>query len=281
MMLNTSRCVQCLYDQQAQKTDDKEYLRKIKEILDNRGENDSAPYMVYQFDKLYEDYFGVKDSFYDVKKSYNDLVLSMEDSLRAEIINSDDPLATAFLYARIGNYIDFGAMNNVDEKTFLSLFDGAALSENDKETYESFVKQCECAKSFLLIADNCGEIVLDKLFLEQLHIRFPNMSIDVLLREDEVLNDATIEDAKYVGLDKIATLHSNGARVAGTIMHLLPADVKKTLERTDVILSKGQGNYESLCDQGMHIFYSFLCKCELFTVRFNVPQFTGMFIEIS
>ena len=272
-------CVQCLYERQANITDNKEYLARIKELLDTRDENDTAPYMVYQFNKVYEEYFGKKASFNDVKKKYNDLVLSMEDSIRGEIVKSEDPLAKALLYARVGNYIDFGAMNNVDEKTFIALFDHVSLSTNDEKTYASFISQCENAERFLLITDNCGEIVLDKLFLEQLKARFPKLSIDALVRGKEVLNDATLEDALYVGLDNIAALYSNGEAIAGTVTSMLPPDAKKILERADVILSKGQGNYESMCDQGMHIFYSFLCKCERFTTRFNVPRLTGMFIE--
>ena len=107
-------CAQCLYDRQANITDNKEYLARIKKLLVERDENDTAPYMVYQFNKVYEEYFGKKASFQEVKKQYNDVVLSMEDFIRREIVNAKDPLAKAFLYARVGNYIDFGAMNSVD-----------------------------------------------------------------------------------------------------------------------------------------------------------------------
>ena len=272
-------CAQCLYDRQANITDNKEYLARIKKLLVERDENDTAPYMVYQFNKVYEEYFGKKASFQEVKKQYNDLVLSMEDSIRREIVNAKDPLAKAFLYARVGNYIDFGAMNSVDEKTFIALLDDVRLSDDDEKTYASFICQCESAERFLLITDNCGEIVLDKLFLEQLKARFPKLSVDALVRGKEVLNDATLEDAFYVGLDKYATLYSNGEAIAGTVMGMLPPDAKAILQRADVILSKGQGNYESLCNQGMHIFYSFLCKCELFINRFSVPRLTGIFVE--
>ena len=167
----------------------------------------------------------------------------------------------------------------MDEKTFIALLDDVRLSDDDEKTYASFICQCESAERFLLITDNCGEIVLDKLFLEQLKARFPKLSVDALVRGKEVLNDATLEDALYVGLDKYATLYSNGEAIAGTVMGMLPPDAKEILQRADVILSKGQGNYESMCNQGMHIFYSFLCKCELFINRFSVPRLTGIFVE--
>ena len=126
---------------------------------------------------------------------------------------------------------------------------------------------------------SCGEIVLDKLFIEQLEKRFPDLSVTVLVRGEEVLNDATPADAKTVGLDLVANVISNGLPIAGTVYTMLPDEAKKALDQADVILAKGQGNYESLSRQGRHIYYSFLCKCELFTNRFSAPLLTGIFCE--
>ena len=272
-------CAECLFDKQQHLTDDQEYLDRVKEIIDNRDENDTSPYLVYLFTKEYEKRFGKKASYKEIKKRYNDLVLSMESSMRDKIENATDPLLESLAYARVGNYIDFGAMNSVDENTFLSLFDEAGIHERDKTTVDSFVEQCAEAKSFLLITDNCGEIVLDKLFLEQLKKRFPSLEINVMVRGGEVLNDATEEDATYVGIDKIAKIISNGNSIAGTVYEMLPDQAKEILNRADVILAKGQGNYETLSKQGRHIFYSFLCKCDLFTNRFSVSKLTGIFVE--
>jgi uncharacterized protein with ATP-grasp and redox domains len=190
--------------------------------------------------------------------------------VRQKIENATDPLLESLAYARVGNYIDFGAMNSVDENTFLSLFDGASIHERDKETVNSFVEQCACAKSFLPITDNCGEIVLDKLFLEQLKKKYPSLEISVMVRGGEVLNDATEEDAMNTGIDKLAKIISSGNSIAGTVYEMLPDQAKEVLDRADVVLAKGQGNYETLSKQGRHIFYSFLCKCNLFTNRFEM-----------
>ncbi len=275
----TDSCAECLYDKQQHLTDDKEYLNRVKEIIDNRTEDDTSPYLVYLFTKEYEKRFGKKASYKEIKKRYNDLVLSLESSVRQKIENATDPLLESLAYARVGNYIDFGAMNSVDENTFLSLFDGASIHERDKETVSSFVEQCAGAKSFLLITDNCGEIVLDKLFLEQLKNKYPSLEISVMVRGGEVLNDATEEDAMNTGIDKLAKIISNGNSIAGTVYEMLPDQAKEVLDMADVVLAKGQGNYETLSKQGRHIFYSFLCKCDLFTNRFGVSKLTGIFVE--
>ena len=91
------------------------------------------------------------------------------------------------------------------------------------------------------------------------------------------MNDATREDAKLVGIP--FPVIDNGNRVGGTDLNLLSEEARQALRQADVILAKGQGNYESLFKQGRHIFYSFLCKCELFTSRFRVPKLTGIFVE--
>jgi len=272
-------CAECLYDKQLHLTDDAEYIARIKEIIDNRKDTDTSPYLVYLFNQEYEKRFGKRAPYKDIKVKFNDLVLSMEASIKKRIEASSDPLAASLVYARIGNYIDFGAMNNVDEDTFLSLFDDAMMSENDNKTYKSFLAHCENATSFLLITDNCGEIVLDKLFIEELKKRFPQFDVTVMVRGGEVLNDATMEDALYVGIDNVSKLVSNGSPVAGTVYEMLTDEARDVLDNADIIMAKGQGNYESLCGQGRHIFYAFLCKCDLFTSRFNVPKLTGMFVE--
>ena len=272
-------CAKCLYDRQASRTDNAEYLAEIRDLLDHRNESDTSPYMVYLFNQVHERYFGKAADYREIKKQYNDLVLGMEEALRGEIEGADDPLAQALVMARIGNYIDFGAMNNVDQEEFLALFRDARMRPEDEETYGSFLRECASASTFLLICDNCGEIVLDRLMIEQIKKRFPNLSVKALVRGGEVLNDATIEDAKYTGLSKVAEIISNGEAVAGTIYDMMPQEAKCALDEADVILAKGQGNYESLSGRGRHVFYQFLCKCDLFTSRFNVEKLTGIFIE--
>lgn len=278
-MTLSETCLNCLYDKQKASTGDEAHLARIREILDNRAPDDTSAYMLYEFNKVYREFFGDLPSYEDIKHRYNELVLSMENEIREKIEGSKDPLVTAVLFARLGNYIDFGAMKSVKPDEFLSLFDSVEATPKDIETIDSFFRQCEKAKTFLLVADNCGEIVLDKIFLEELKKRFPHLEITVMVRGGEVLNDATVSDVEYVGMDKIAKIVSNGEPIPGTVYKTLPKEARAVLDNSDVILAKGQGNYESMCEQGRHVFYSFLCKCDFFTERFRVPPLTGMFIE--
>ena len=272
-------CAQCLYSRQQNLTQDPEYLEEIRNIISRRGEEDSAPYLVYLFRQAYEKRFGPGKPYADIKRKYNDLVLAREEAIRQRIERAEDPLGTALGYARAGNYIDFGAMNTVEEDVLLQLLDEAGMQPRDQAVLDSFVRACESGRSFLLLADNCGEIVLDRLFIEQLKKRFPHLDVTVLVRGGEGLNDATEEDALYCGMDKAAHVLSSGSSVAGTVYGMLSEEAKAAMDRADVILSKGQGNYETLNGTGRHIFYAFLCKCDLFTDRFGVPRLTGMLVE--
>ena len=272
-------CAQCLYDRQRKRTPDEGYLAEVRRLLETRGENDTSPLLVYRFNQAFSRRFGASDGYAEVKRRYNDLVLSMEDRLRSRIAAADDPTAAALAFSRVGNYIDYGAMDHVDEDTFLGLFGKAALRAEEKEVYDHFLATCENGERFLLITDNCGEIVLDRLLLEQLKRRFPHLRFQALVRGAEVLNDATPQDAVYTGMDRVAEILSNGAAIAGTVYEMLPETARQALDAADVILAKGQGNYESLSGQGRHIFYAFLCKCELFTSRFHVPPLTGILTE--
>ena len=272
-------CASCLLRGQRKKTDNAEYLARVKEMIANRTDDDSSPVLGYRFHELFKEYGGTLKSFAKEKKQYNDLALSIEGKISERISKADYPLAKALMYSRVGNYIDFGAMVNVNEEEFLSLLEKAEIKEEELSVLSSMEEQLNKAKSFLLIADNAGEIVFDKLLLIELQKLFPHLKITVMVRGGEVSNDATMEDAKYVGLDKVANVISNGMPIAGTVYQMLSAEARQAIDSADVILSKGQGNYESLSGYGRHIFYSFLCKCDLFTSRFNVPKFTGMFIE--
>ncbi len=275
----TESCVDCMYGKQCEKTDNKEYLAKIKYILEHRDENASSAEMNFAFNEAHEKILGPMPGFREINKKYNDLVLSMENELERKIEDSADPLATALVMSRIGNYIDFGVMKDINEELFLDMFKDTDMRPDELETLESFCKQCAEGKRFLLLTDNCGEVVLDKLFLRQLKKRFPHLEITVMVRGGEILNDAIMEDAEYVGLTKEFNVITNGEHMAGTVYRRLPDEARKVVDNADVILSKGQANYESFAGEGHHAFFTFLCKCDLFVNRFNVPRLTGMFVE--
>lgn len=272
-------CAACLYRKQQERTDDAEYLAEVGQIIRDRGPLDSAPLVAWRCDQVYERRFGPKASYREIKQKYNAMVLSMEEGLRKVIRESEEPLRQALMLSRAGNYIDFAALQDVREERFLSLLQEVSISERDERAVRSFIRQCQEAERFLLIADNCGEIVLDKLLIEEIRREMPDIRAAVMVRGGEAGNDATVEDAAQIGLAQVAEVVTNGYAFAGTEIDLLPARSRELFDRADVILAKGQANYETLGDCARPLFFSLLCKCDLFTERFQVPKLTGVFVE--
>ena len=121
--------------------------------------------------------------------------------------------------------------------------------------------------------------MLDKLLLNVIKELYPEIQITVMVRGGEVLNDATRKDALEVGIDMVATVVDNGTEIAGTFLDAVSKEALQILENADVILSKGQANFETLRGCGKNIYYIFLCKCDMFANRFGVSRFTGMMIN--
>ena len=176
-------------------------------------------------------------------------------------LEGDDPLKTALLYARIGNYIDFAALANVDSATVLSLLNEENKDPLDENEYRRFREELASASRLVYLTDNCGEVVLDKLVVKLLKEFYPELAITVIVRGFPAINDATMEDAEEIGLTEITRVIGNGNDVGGTWLPHISEEARKLLE----------------C--GLNIYYLFLCKCEWFQRQFHAHPLEGMFIN--
>lgn len=279
-------CIRCLIERQEERIqqfeDTEKKARYLKEVLSLIGESDdnaSAPGLVAKIQKVYEAYFGKTDDFAQIKHSFNQLMLSVEQGIADRIRSSREPLRNALTYARIGNYIDFGAMKDVDTKVLEEMIYAAEENLVDEKVYEQFTRELAQAKHLVYLVDNCGEVVLDKLAIRCIKEAYPQLEITAVVRGKEVLNDVTIEDAKETGLDKVAKVLENGTDIAGTELSSVNEATKQAIHAADVIISKGQGNFETLNGCGLNIYYLFLCKCHMFVKRFEVAQNAGVFVR--
>jgi hypothetical protein len=133
------------------------------------------------------------------------------------------------------------------------------------------------AQKWADLTDNAGEIVLDKIFIEVIKSHYPNLNVEVIVRGKPVYNDATITDANIIRLCSLVPVIQNGTDIPGTQLDMINDESLKTINHADLIISKGQGNFETLGGCGKNIYYIFLCKCGLFTQRFNMEKYTGIF----
>ena len=282
----TSACISCLtkghIDKYPEGTTEEQqitYKQRILQILGTRDRNCHPIPVVNKMDKLRVEMFGQNIDYTDIKQYFNEYVMKKQDRIEAEVADADDMLMRALQYSMTGNYIDFGAMESVSEDKFEELLSNAKNICLDQSEYLNLKKDLESAKSLVFLHDNCGEIVFDHVLIKTLKKCYSNLQITSMVRGVPVLNDATIDDAKQIGLTDTVEVVGNGSTIAGTCLEDLSKEALEVVQNADVIISKGQGNFETLYGCNLNVYYLFMCKCTLFANRFHKNLFEGMLIN--
>jgi len=226
-------------------------------VDDHKNNNLLAPEASSLLHRLMKKASGNDDLYKKEKKEYNTLLLSLEEEIREVINKSENPFQTALRYAQAGNIIDFGPPRQFDIYKALS---SAVSKEPAIDHSRLLLEALKKASTVLYLGDNAGEIVLDKLFIET--IRHPNLYFAV--RGGNIINDVTTEDAKTVGMTKIAKVISNGYCAPSTMVDRCSKAFRKIYHEADLIISKGQGNLEGLIDETNNkIFFLLMIKCKV------------------
>jgi uncharacterized protein with ATP-grasp and redox domains len=281
------KCIECTVNKVdyllAMFEKDEEKRRRLKQevmgIISGSPAEETSPILNAKVMRLVKERLGLGDIYYDIKKEYNRYILALEDDILGRINGSKDRLLAALKYAMAGNFIDFGAMNEVDKVQLESLIENAPGQEIDERQYAQFRDDLERANSIVYLADNAGEIVFDKVFIRIIRETYPEASVTVIVRGMPIHNDATAEDAAEIGLTSISAVIPNGTDIPGTALDKVNSETRRAIDGADLIISKGQGNFETLFSSGRNIYYLFLCKCSLFAERFGKEKFGGIFIN--
>lgn len=226
-------------------------------LYQNNQNGFSAPLFSRELHKILRSYTYNPDPYKKEKKKYNDLALRMQPELENIIHKSEDQFTTALRLAIAGNIIDFAANDNFNLQATI---DKALTSEFAIDHSLQLKQAIRNADSVLYLGDNAGEIVFDKLFIKT--IEHPGLTY--VVRGAPVINDATMEDAKYVGMNEIANIISNGYDAPSTIVHKSGKVFQEYFEKADLIISKGQGNLEGLITlNDKRIFFLLMIKCNV------------------
>jgi len=217
---------------------------------------------------------GIKDPYFQQKKKYNELALKQYDRLTKIINNSKDPLFEAIAAAAIGNTIDFASQHKIDLLNDFKSFKPENFKIND---YDCFKNRLEILnkdnKKLLMLGDNAGEIVFDKLLIEVIHKIYPKIEIIYTVRSAPIINDATIQDAEFINLTKIVKVIEASPIPGIDLASSTEEFLKYFREERGIILSKGQGNFETLYDidlSNKDVFFLLKVKCVLLEKVFNV-----------
>ena len=235
--------------------------------LFNHGKNGfSIPKMSRELHVLLKQHSNDPDPYQEQKKQSNDLVLNMYPELKDLVFHSTNYFDTALRLAIAGNIIDYGISNSFD---LLSTIDKVLNSKFAIDDSLELKQALSEAKTVLYLGDNCGELVFDKLFIET--IIHPNLIYAV--RDEPVINDVTLDDARYVGMDRVANLVSNGYDAPSTLLEHCSSEFLEVFNRADVIISKGQGNLEGLLGKtDKEVYFLLMVKCEVIADALGVKK---------
>ena len=232
-------------------------LRKVLHLAAELDMSESPPIIGQQIHRMIRELVGTKDPYHKIKRQFNNIALKLYPELRKRIIESDDQLETAIRLAIAGNIIDFGVNSSVDESNLHKAISESLTVDFDNAQIGSFKEATEQAEEIFYVTDNAGEIVLDRLLIEQL----PYEKVTLVVKGSPVINDATMEDANLAGLTRVVEVIDNGSDGPGTILETCSKNFRNRFEDADLIIAKGQGNYETLSDIDKNIFFLLKAKC--------------------
>lgn len=242
----------------------KKILNEIARIIPDIPLEASPPEIALEIYKVIRESSGVKDPFKHVKNEYISYSLTLYPKLKKIVEDSKDPLLSAIRVAIAGNIIDFGVGNDFDVEETLKETMEVRFAILD---YEPFKKSLNDAKTILYIGDNAGETVFDRVLIEEME-----GDVVYVVREEPIINDVTKEDAERSGIGEVARIISSGSPAPGTILSLCNKQFLRFLNKAGLVISKGQGNYETLSEVEREIYFLIKAKCPVIAQDIGVKE---------
>lgn len=267
-------CVPCFARQALQATrfvlddpaEQEEVLRELLREIASVDLSQPPPVMAQRIHRRLRELTGSADPYRAVKDHHNRVALALLPGLRQAVQQSPDPLGLAVRYAIAGNVIDLGARDGTSAQEIQAALH-SVLEQPLHGDLEGLRQAIAQAGSILYLADNAGEIVFDRLLIEQL----PPGRVTVAVRGGPVLNDATHEDARTAGLHELAEVVDSGSDAPGTLLEDCSPDFLRRFHEADLVLAKGQGNFESLSEAPRPVWLALQIKCPLAGQHAQLP----------
>ena len=243
-----------------------EILRQMLHVFATFDYNQSPPVLGCKMHTLIRESINNPDPYHMIKEEYNQMMMDLYAKFERLVKRSEDPFDAAMRLAIAGNVIDFGSQHQLDiMETISRVMDANFAIDHSPQLRVDL----EHADSLLYIGDNCGEIVLDKLFLSLLDVPIKYFAV----RESPIINDVTFEDAILTGIDKVAKVITTGDNSPGAVWESTSEQFQTVFKNADVIISKGQGNLEGLMDVTHDSLYFLLVtKCDLIAKRVGTKK---------
>jgi len=266
-------CIPCLFKQvldssRMYSSDPSVHERIMREVMEWCKDMDMSkpiPVMGLTVYRRLRELTGVQDPYRAAKMRQNRMALRLLPGLRAELKAADDPFALAVRISIAGNIIDMGGAGDASLSGIRKALHHA-MTEPLKGNITAFKHAAKKANNILYLTDNAGEIVFDRLLIEQLG----PARVTVAVRGKPALNDALMADARAAGLHKITKVIDNGSDAPGTILENVSPQFAEAFMKADMVIAKGMGNYETLSEAPRPVYFLFKAKCQMVARRAKV-----------
>jgi len=236
----------------------RQVVYSVAQILPELPLSSSPPELSQRVYRLVAQITGNHDPYLKEKQEANRIAMKLYPQIKRAVAEAQDPLLAACKFAIAGNILDLGSQSQYPHpETLLETALGLDLVIND---YADFRTSAERAKLILYLADNAGEVVFDRVLIEQI-LQISEAEIYFMVREKPIINDATREDAQLVGLNKLAQIVTTGSDAPAFLPSECPPEVLKLYRSAELVISKGQGNFEALSEERKNIFFLLRAKC--------------------
>ena len=239
-------------------------LLKTMEELSAFPSNSTPPQLAYRIHQQVQQLTNNIDPYRDDKDQATQQALALYPELKKKVSVASNPLEMAVRIAIAGNIIDLGVSENYDLEATLKRVLTQAFAINDLAPLRSTLAG---SKSVLYLADNAGETVFDRILIENL-----DLPVSYVVKAGPIINDATYEDAVAAGIGQIAEIIDNGSNAPGTLFDQCSELFRKRFAQADLIIAKGQANYESLSDSSAPIFFLLQAKCNVIARDLGIAE---------
>ncbi len=268
------QCLVCLVNQSVKTanlvgaTNKEELYKKIFSHMSTMDFSKTNPEIVGENYRLIKEHIGCNDPYRETKQFYNRLFVENMAAYEEKIQTIEE----AVKYAIVANIIDFNPIHSNVEEEIKRYFANIDSLELTIDHTKKLTEDIQGAKTVLYLGDNCGEICFDKLLIKKIRELNPQCRIYFGVRGEAVVNDNTEEDARFVGMDEVATVISNGDCSLGTILSRTSAEFQKVYHEADVVIAKGQANYESLSEEKKNIYFLLMTKCKVIADDIGIEE---------
>ena len=242
-------------------------LREVLDLTKGMDLHQSPPAMGQHIHRRIRELVENPDPYRHLKQRHNQLALELYDLLEPVVHHSGNPLETAVRLAIAGNIIDLGVKTSLSDTDIVKTIQQSLNEPFNHSELKQLRADTDNAIDILYLLDNAGEIVFDRLLIEQL----PTKKITAVVKGSPIINDALMEDAVSVSLTKIVTVIDTGSDAPGTILETCSDAFRSRFKQADLIIAKGQGNYETLSDIDKDMYFILKAKCPVIASDLDCP----------